>query len=286
MLPNFVMIGSPKCGSTTLSNLLMQHPEIFIPEQKELYFFCPASQRTLEWYESIYADAKGNKFKAIGDCTVNYTNANERNLADPQNIKGYLGSASIIYLVRNPIARIESAYLQAVRTGHYINIPRDFNTAIKQKNSILIDTTKYWFHLDRYSQYFDNILILFYEDLVKEPLKVIQTCFSFLDVDPSFIPQELSIHLNKTYGEGIKTDTKLIGNMRKIKQLNSIKSALPKAIRNILSNSLKQPIERPKWKSESIQIVHESLYEESIKFLKYFDKPSDFWDWNSYLKFD
>ena len=73
MLPNFIVIGAMKSGTTNLCHQLSLHPEIFISDPKEPCFFSNDDrwQRGLPWYESLF-DAVTNE-KAVGEGSVNYT---------------------------------------------------------------------------------------------------------------------------------------------------------------------------------------------------------------------
>ena len=73
MKPNFLVIGAMKCGTTSLCSLLGQHPDIFMSNPKETYFFSndEVYQRGSSWYESIFLGSE-NKI-AIGEGSTNYS---------------------------------------------------------------------------------------------------------------------------------------------------------------------------------------------------------------------
>src|SRR5690606_30047138 len=116
-LPNFIVAGFPKCGSTSLHYYLNEHPDIFMPKQKELHYFThkrlsslcsgPAdievdkfNIKTFEAYKAFY---KGAQFyKAVGDVSPSYINYPEC----IEEIKQKLGDdIKVIVLVRDPINR-------------------------------------------------------------------------------------------------------------------------------------------------------------------------------------
>jgi len=70
--PNFMLIGAQKCGTSWLAAMLRQHPDIFVPEKKELHFFNLKSNyaRGIEWYRKQFDGWSGQKL--VGDCTPNY----------------------------------------------------------------------------------------------------------------------------------------------------------------------------------------------------------------------
>ena len=71
-LPNFLVIGAMKAGTTSLFHYLRDHPQVFLPEEKELYFFTEEDNwhRGLEWYRSRFRGA--GDAKAVGEASVGY----------------------------------------------------------------------------------------------------------------------------------------------------------------------------------------------------------------------
>ena len=70
--PNFLLIGAQKAGTTWISAMLREHPQIFLPQRKELHFFNRRDnyERGLEWYRAQFGQHQGEP--AIGECTPNY----------------------------------------------------------------------------------------------------------------------------------------------------------------------------------------------------------------------
>jgi hypothetical protein len=67
VLPNFILIGAPRAGTTWIAKNLEAHPDIFIPRKKELHFFDYQYSDGLESYASYFRDA--GDAKAIGEAT-------------------------------------------------------------------------------------------------------------------------------------------------------------------------------------------------------------------------
>ena len=120
-LPTFLIIGTMKGGTTSLHRYLRQHPDVFMPEQKELNFFLdeyagrpidPPEERNwsrgLTWYERQFAGAEDER--AVGEASANYT----RYPTYPgvaERIAKIVPEMKLIYLMRNPIDRVLSHYL-------------------------------------------------------------------------------------------------------------------------------------------------------------------------------
>ena len=126
-LPTFLIIGTMKGGTTSLHRYLRQHPEVFMPERKELNFFLdeyagppidPPEERNwsrgITWYERQFAGAE--RERAVGEASANYS----RYPTYPgvaERIAEVVPKVKIIYLVRNPIDRVFSHYLHDVANG-------------------------------------------------------------------------------------------------------------------------------------------------------------------------
>lgn len=70
MLPNFLIIGAPRSGTTWIQENIKHHPEIFMPEQKEIHFFDRNYAMGIEYYEKYFSAYDGQK--AIGEATPDY----------------------------------------------------------------------------------------------------------------------------------------------------------------------------------------------------------------------
>ena len=108
MLPNFLVIGAMKAGTTSLQSYLDAHPQISMPADKELDFFCEADyERGVPAYERRFASAKG--VPAVGEASVNYS-AWPQYENVPERAARALPGVRVIYVVRHPIERMLSHY--------------------------------------------------------------------------------------------------------------------------------------------------------------------------------
>ena len=112
-LPNFLIAGYPRCGTTFLYQKLKSHPDIFMPDIKEPKFFSnPDYMNQLNEYRKLF-DGVTNE-KCIGEATPRYIFS--RNTAE--NIHKVLGAnIKIILIFRNPIERINTLYTRKLYTG-------------------------------------------------------------------------------------------------------------------------------------------------------------------------
>ncbi len=183
-LPNFLIVGAAKCGTSSLHNYLNQHPDIFMPtyteeglKVKEPRFLIkekverrlPKGIWDLDSYKSLFNKAVSQK--AIGESTVLYLYFYETAI---KNIKKYLGNdVKIIIMLRNPVERAYSAYSFASRT-HQEN--RSFKTALETSSKRYISDSNlspmilykefglYYKMVNAYTMNFKDIHIILYDN--------------------------------------------------------------------------------------------------------------------------
>ena len=110
-LPDFLCIGAQKAGTTTLQALLLQHPQVYLPPQKELQYFSLRFDAGLAWYSQAFAGAAAGQ--RCGEITPYY-------LFHPQaplRIRALLPQVRLIVLLRDPVERALSQYFHARRLG-------------------------------------------------------------------------------------------------------------------------------------------------------------------------
>ena len=189
-LPNFIIIGAGKCGTTSLHNYLDQHPEIYISPVKETNFFLNENIKqklkpwgvieTLEEYYSLFESASASQI--LGEISTNYYAYSD----SAQLIFNALPNVKIIAILRNPADRAFSSYQMFVRYG---TEKRTFEEVMSPEIKY-VKRGFYYSELLPFYQVFptENIKILFFDDLVKNPNFFLQDFFLFIGVDPNFAP--------------------------------------------------------------------------------------------------
>lgn len=221
MIDNFILIiGAMKCGTTSLFSYLSQHPEICPAKRKEPNFFSVDSnyKQGFEFYLQEWSEWQPAIHKLAMEATINYSkipvfsNAAVR-IARYQN----RASFKFIYIVRDPIERIESHYTHAKGTNWGSNI-LDLSQGIDPE---LIVTSKYALQLDEYYSRFppENILLLNFEDLKARPKVVLEQVCSFLNIDSKFTFSGIEKAHNTNKSRVI--DDELWRKFRKIKTLRN-----------------------------------------------------------------
>jgi len=184
-LPNFLIIGAAKSGTTSLYYYLRQHPDIFMSPVKEPNYYtdednlAPNSIRSRTAYEKLFAGAKGQR--AIGEASVRYLNA----ITGIDRIHADLDGVRLIVSLRQPADRAYSSYLQHSASGRETQRVEE----ALQPGSYPFETSRYYPRLRRYYGRFprQQIKVILFEDLATNPQNVVREIFRFLDVDPGFI---------------------------------------------------------------------------------------------------
>jgi len=193
MYPNFICVGAQKAGTSTLHDILRNHPEIYLPELKEAHFFDDKERyiKGIDWWLcNFFKEYKGEKI--MGVMTPEYLYYDDV----PMKIVKSLGEeVKIIILLRNPVERAYSHYLMSKRRGFEC---LDFLKAIEIEDDRIrindfnknhfsyINRGKYYQQVRRYYEQFGekNILLLSFEkDLIMQVGQTICRIQKFLGVD-------------------------------------------------------------------------------------------------------
>lgn len=218
-LPEFLGIGTQKGGTTTLHQLLTNHPQVFLPKCKEIHFFSLHYEKGTNWYANHFKDAAMDQIK--GEITPLYlfeTKAAKR-------IHKILPEAKLITLLRDPVERALSQIFHSRRRGFETLEPKDAIDAEKerlrlgsqfsmQKHSY-IARSRYLEQLERYEKLFSkkNLLIIKSEELFDNTSTAWKRIQDFLDID--IIPNPISLpRANRGKGEALEIDKSLIKILR------------------------------------------------------------------------
>jgi hypothetical protein len=203
-LPNFIIIGAAKAGTTALYWYLAEHPEVYMSPVKETFYFAygvdaagrllygdPEVHRfpvkTRSEYEALFAGA-GNA-AAIGEASPIY-------LECPQaagRIRAMLPGARIVASLRQPVDRAYSDYLMYLRRrGRRLDPASDLKADAEwaRPDSRWMQVGRYAEQVRRYVELFprEQIHVALFDDLKGDALGMTQSIYRFVGVDPSFVP--------------------------------------------------------------------------------------------------
>jgi hypothetical protein len=204
MVPNFLVIGAAKAGTTALHWYLTEHPQVFMTRVKDPSYFAYGldDRGQLLWgeaaihsfpvrswseYQRLFDDA--GSALAVGEASTMY-------LECPQSaarIQRALPQARIICSIRQPVDRAYSGYLMYLRhRGQRFDPARDATPTAEwaRPDSRWMQIGRYYEQLARYYAAFprDQIHVILFDELKKNTVGVMQDLYRFLEVDSSFVP--------------------------------------------------------------------------------------------------
>jgi Sulfotransferase family len=243
-MPNFLIIGAMKSGTTALYYYFEQHPEIYMSPVKEPNFFSSQEQENaadtvtqIGSYQHLFRGVSGEK--AIGEASHSY-------LYEPgaaAEIRRYVPEAKLIAILRNPIDRAYSHFLHMVRSGtepldEFAQALQEEEVGIHKERTFqdYIGRGLYYDQLKRYFGTFpqEQVRVYLYEDLSGAPISTVQDAFRFLEVDDSFVP-DVSLRRNVSGQPKYKTLDGLLRRQSRIK--HAAKLYLPARMRWRLSKA-------------------------------------------------
>ena len=210
-LPNFLIVGAAKSGTTALYHLLQRHPEVFMPVVKEPHYFVRERVRgqipnlvdDWESYAALFAGAGARK--ARGEASVLYLYYHEEAIA---GIRARLGpDTRIIILLRNPVDRAYSAYQFACRFNRDENL--SFEAALSaeevRRANLRLSPMLHYRSMGLYSamvlaylQAFRNVHVILYDDLQLQPAVTLRSLCTFLGIDPARLDSSASHNVGGT----------------------------------------------------------------------------------------
>lgn len=213
-MPNFLIIGAAKSGTSALYHYVRQHPNIYMSPRKETHFFAfvngnpntsgpgdtiPNAVTNLDDYKLLFEGV--SREEIVGEASPTYLYI--PGTAD--RIKQYIPNVKMVAILRNPVDRAYSAYMHLIRDGRE-PIP-EFKKALDMEDKRIEANWGpiwhykygglYYVQLKRYYDIFnkDQIRIYLYDDFNQDPIGLLQDIFRFLDIDDTWVP-DVSIRPN------------------------------------------------------------------------------------------
>jgi hypothetical protein len=202
-LPNFLLIGAMKAGTTSLYHYLQAHPQVYVPEYKAPEFFVAEAnlRRGIDWYRKQFAAAEANAV-AVGEASNAYAKYPHFD-GVPRRIAEHIPDVRLVYIVRDPIARIRSHYQTRFAEGTE-RLPLEEAVF---SNPIYLNYSKYALQIEQYLKWFsrEQLLVITAEDLRLQRLATVETVYEFLGVDPTVVPDELNREFYQTKDRAVRS---------------------------------------------------------------------------------
>ncbi len=203
-LPNFLIVGAAKCGTSSLHKYLEQHPDIFMSKVKEPRFITsqvnpfplngPGDHKVENWYVKNYNDYEklfegAEHHPAVGESSADTLYFYKKSIPI---IKQYLGDPKIIIVLRDPVKRAFSAYQHLVRD---LREKLSFEEGLEEEPTRIKNNWELIYHYTAVSMYYDavkafqenfsSVKVILNEDQAKRPQQITREIFRFLEVDPN-----------------------------------------------------------------------------------------------------
>jgi hypothetical protein len=279
--PNFFIVGAMKAGTTSLYRYLENVPEIFLPKIKEPNYFASKEipldsfreivVRSKTHYLSLFENARG--YKRIGEASTDYLYSK----VAAHQIKETISSAKIIMILRDPIERAYSHYLASVNYKYldihnlsfYDAVRKDYN---KNKKGIgisllYVEGGLYFENVKRYLELFgkDNVLILFFEEFIRETPTHIKRVLEFLE-----IKSQPPINTDTVYNNYFYPSTSIGQYLYKTKTIIGISKIIPEST---LKNKVRkyfwgEPIKKPELTEDAREYLFE-IFKKDVNDLRH-----------------
>ncbi|MBK9454440.1 MAG: sulfotransferase [Bacteroidetes bacterium] len=196
--PNFLIVGTARAGTTSLHEFLGGHPDIYMPLQKEPCFFTFYNEQpsfkdskhryttTVESYSELF---DGHQEKIMGESSTPYLYFHQKSIEHIKQLVPDYRKVKILIVLRDPAER---AYSQYMHNRRDLLETATFETAIAEEKQRMaenwhfdffyVDKGYYYEQVKSYLDNFDNVKIVFYDTLEKNPDKLLSEIYEFLDV--------------------------------------------------------------------------------------------------------
>ena len=294
IMPNFLIIGAQRSGTSSLYKYLKQHPQIYMSPVKEPGFFMFNGEEqdfhgsrdreaSIARYQAIRnvsitnikdycALFKGvTNQKAIGEASTQYLYS----LIAPEHIHHYIPDAKLIAILRDPVERAYSNFFLYIQQGDK-QFVTDFTRAVQEEEINVDDNWSggihyvrkgfYYTQLMRYFNTFNHnqIRVYLYEDQINDPIGFLQDIFCFLGVDDKFVPDiskkfnESAYYINKKASPNLFLTGKSPITLCKFFLTKRIRQKIKTCINLRNENFVKPPL-LPEVRRQLIQIFREDI---------------------------
>ncbi len=240
-LPDFLIIGAAKSGTSSLHRYLSDHPKAFGSNPKEPCFFDEAVNwhRGFDWYRGLFADSDEDQL--CFESSTNYTRYPQVPKV-PERIAACMPKVKLIYLMRHPVERAYSHYVHRFTKEVYPQQPIDipFEEFVRE-DPMCLDGSDYAMQIDRYLEYFERsqLLLLTQDELETDPSALLAKVQAFLGLPAiELVPDEpVTENVSSSFREIVQR-RKMAEAVRSVPGMTSIAARLPTGVKQVAYEAL------------------------------------------------
>jgi hypothetical protein len=198
----FLMVGCSRCGTTWVYRALKEHPEIYLPEKKQTYFFDSHYDKGIDWYLDHFTDIGDQP--AIGEIATYYSRPDLVPL-----VAKHFPQAKLLMSVRNPVDRAYSYYQSRATQFNWKTI----DEAIADQPVDVIERGKYIDQIETILQHFpqEQFKLVFFDDLKNKPEEYLHSILEFIGVDTNFKSSQIGKMVQVAIDPRIRRTLKKMG---------------------------------------------------------------------------
>jgi hypothetical protein len=281
-LPDFVVVGAAKCGTTSLAAYLGAHQQIFMASPKELRFFSHNWDRGVSWYASRFEGAPEERL--LGEASPQYTQAPFLP-GVAARMSSVIPDARLIYLVRDPVEQMTSFFRHLVSKGR--ESERSFDIAVRA-NGLYLAVASYGFQVERLLEHFgqEQLLVMDSSRLRTERDQALGEILAFLGAEGEVPETVRSTELN-TAADKLFLPRYLSGARALWRLARSVTGRLPRSWRRGVRARLSRPAPDSALElgSDSAQWIRANLVHDFDRLLEHFgsDLEDSITQWRKHL---
>jgi len=267
-LPDFLVIGAAKAGTSALYQYMREHPQIFMPAKEIRYFAYDGGEeardreerfgkhhfevKSLEAYEALFTPADPSL--SWGEIAPIYLESPSA----PRRIRELIPDVRLIASLRNPVHRAFSGYVMQVRSGReHRPVHEAFDPAAHH-----VQAGFYHAQIKRYLDLFprEQLMLILYEEFARDNKRTLRDTFEFLGVDPDFEPPLHQKHNVSTYPKSRLFNSLIENRLTR----DVLRPAMPGWLRHFARRAKKSNLGKPPRIPPVIQAHLLDIYREDI----------------------
>ena len=228
---HLVIIGAPKCGTSSMHSILDEHPHISMARGKEINYFIDNKGDEVSYDNYLEYFDLTEETKVLGEASPRYMNG-ETDLAVYEKMQNLLSEDTLfVYMVRDPLERISSMYFHRIRGG----LPMEALTIEMNKSGLYLEGSNFVGNLKKLSLEFDiRPIIIEFQKFILDPRSEAKRIINLLGLDTALLPENGIDHRNK--GDK-KVPLKAENQLRA--KIFQIPKRLPKPVKKLLPRNIK-----------------------------------------------